>query len=180
VSQTHVNQGTQLPSPTSVHHRAGCHTVTVPLRGLASAPVAASDRRPTWAGGLISAPAPSGRAPRSYFSLSHSSLALLCSRSRSPPAALLTVKCHSHCSPSPHKPGICTTVLVSTSWTHFKPELMAIASGTSTSLVAASSLMSSPSLAAARAPLAPRPLRGGPHDHVVHLCPHIHRWQPIV
>jgi hypothetical protein len=61
-----------------------------------------------------------------------------------------------------------------TSSTCSKLELMAIASGTSTSLVVASSSMSSPSPHAVYAPPAPPPLRGGPHDLVAHLGPHLH------
>jgi hypothetical protein len=89
-------------------------------------------------------------------------------------------RAHCHCSPSSCKPRICAAILASTSSTHFKPEPTAIASGRSTSLAAASSPMSSSSPVAVCAPPAPPPLRGGLHDHVVHLRPHLHCRQLLV
>jgi hypothetical protein len=96
------------------------------------------------------------------------------------PAAVLAIERHCHCSPSSCKPRICAAILASTSSTHFKPEPTAIASGRSTSLAAASSPMSSSSPVAVCAPPAPPPLRGGLHDHVVHLRPHLHCRQLLV
>jgi hypothetical protein len=142
------------------------HAVVAPVL------VAAGERRPTWVCGLIIARG-HNRISSSTFHPSHACLALLSSAPGHPP--LLAV--NGHCRPptSLSEPGFCSVVTSSSSRMSFKPEPMAIASGSTASSPVASFPMSWLSLRTNRTPPASPPLRGEMHEHVVPLCPHLHR-----
>jgi hypothetical protein len=172
VDQTHFHWRTRLPGPTRATQSAG-HGGDHSLRHGHRLTVAADPR----GCGLIPAPTPSGRAPRLFCCLVLT-FAPLCSALGCLP--LLTAAGQHRPPPSPPEPGMRFAVTHPLSSTSFKPEPTAIASVMITSSVAASSPTSSPSPATIYTPSALPPLQGGPHNLVVCLCPHLHRWQCLV
>jgi hypothetical protein len=179
MGQTRFNRGTRLPGPAHACHRAGHQAVTMLTTERAPVPVTAGRRRPRSVAALSSRMGTSGAPP--FFLPSHAwaqqELLLLFSSLHTP---LLTIAGHRCPSPSPFEQGIRSAVTSSSFSTSFKPELMAIASGPSTSLPIASSLVNSPLATAIRAPSTPPPLRGGTREPVVHLCPHLLRRRTSV
>jgi hypothetical protein len=150
----------------ATYHGAIHQAVTV-LTVLSAAKPATTGRRPTWRGFI---PARGrhqrNRAPLCLLSQPHCLVFT---------SALLASERHHRPPPFLSEPTRRTVVPTTTSRTRSMLEPTAIASGLSTSSIAASSPMSSLLLAVVCAPSTLPSLRGRPHDLVALLRPHLRR-----